>query len=247
MAHWLNGIVREKQQWTERLLSLRIAAPLPPFKAGQFVRVGLEIDGALVDRPYSLVNAPHEPLLEIYFDVLPTGPLTPHLAALEPGAPIKVIDRAAGLLTIDEVPDAAHLWMLATGTGIGPFLSCLKTDEPWRRFDKIVLGYSVRFARELSYTDTIAALRTAHPAQLVFVPLVTREAAANALPTRITAALADGTLEARAGMTLSPDASHIMLCGNSAMITEVSELLEKRGMRRHRRREPGHISTEKYY
>lgn len=247
MAQWLDGIVREKHRWTERLYSLRIDAPLPRFVAGQFIRVALDIDGQPVDRPYSLVNAPHEPLLEIYFDIVPGGPLTPHLAALEPGDSIKVIDKAAGLLTISEIPDADHLWMLATGTGVGPFLSCLKTDEPWRRFKKIVLGYSVRLARELSYMDTIAALQAAHAEQLVFVPFVTRETPDGAIHTRITSAIDNGLLEARTAIRLQPESSHVMLCGNSAMITEVSALLEKRGMRRHRRREPGHISTEKYY
>lgn len=247
MAHWLDGVVREKRQWTERLFSLRIAAPLPVFTAGQFVRIALDIDGAQVDRPYSLVNAPHEPLLEVYFDIVPGGPLTPRLAALEPGDPVKVIDKAAGLLTIGEVPEVDYLWMLATGTGIGPFLSALKTDEPWQRFRKIVLGYSVRHGAELSYTDTIHALLTAHPDQLVFVPFVTRETPAGAIHARITSAIGTGALEARTGIALEPASSHVMLCGNSAMITEVSELLEARGMRRHRRREPGHITTEKYH
>lgn len=247
MAQWLDGIVKEKHMWTERLYSLRIDAPLPHFTAGQFIRIALDVDGQQVDRPYSLVNAPHEPLLEIYFDIVPSGPLTPHLAALKPGDPVKVIDKAAGLLTISEIPTADHLWMLATGTGIGPFLSCLKTAEPWRRFKKIVLGYSVRLARELSYLDTIAALQAAHPEQLVFVPFVTRETPAGAIHARITTAIDNGLLEARAAIRLQPESSHVMLCGNSAMITEVSALLEQRGMRRHRKREPGHVSTEKYY
>ncbi|KAF0192667.1 MAG: ferredoxin--NADP+ reductase [Gammaproteobacteria bacterium] len=247
MAHWLDGVIKEKHQWTERLFSLRIAAPLPGFTAGQFVRIALDIDGEQVDRPYSLVNAPHEPLLEVYFDIVPGGPLTPRLARLEPGDPVKVIDRAAGLLTINEIPDVDHLWMLATGTGIGPFLSALKTDEPWQRFKKIVLGYSVRQARELSYMDTIAALQAARQDRMVFVPFVTRETPAGAIHARITSAIESGLLEARAGIVLSPDSSHVMLCGNSAMITEVSDLLGARGMRRHRRREPGHITTEKYH
>ena len=82
MAGWLDGVVIENRQWSERLFSLRIRAPLADFKAGQFVRVALDIDGERVARPYSLVNAPGDELLEIYFNIVEQGPLTPRLAAL---------------------------------------------------------------------------------------------------------------------------------------------------------------------
>lgn len=175
MANWLEGTVIEKKQWTNRLITLRIDAPLGDFRAGQFVRIALDVDGELLARPYSLVNAPHEPLLEIYFDVVPGGPLSTKLATLEPGDRLSVADNPSGFLTINEIPQVKHLWMLATGTGIGPFLSSLKTDEPWQRFEKIVLACSVRTADESVYMDTITELLNKHPQQMQFVPFVTRE------------------------------------------------------------------------
>jgi len=247
MANWLEGKIIKNHPWSERLFSLRIDAPLPDFKAGQFTRVALEIDGELVARPYSLVNAPHENYLEIYFNIVPEGPLSPRLAALQPGDTIKVAEKASGFLTIDEVPEAKYLWMFATGTGVGPFLSALKTDAPWLRFEKIVLAYSVRTKDELAYSELINDLVTKHGEQLCFVPCVTREKLAEAIQARIPQSLADGTLENRAGIQLAPESSHVMMCGNSDMITAVNELLEKKNMRRHRRREPGHITTEKYH
>ena len=247
MANWLNGIVKEKKRWTDRLFSLRIDAPLGAFSAGQFVRVALDVGGEQVARPYSLVNAPGEELLEIYFDIVPEGPLSPRLAMLEPGDAIQVADKPSGFLTINEVPDVKHLWLLATGTGIGPFLSALKTAEPWRRFEKIVLAYSVRYRDELSYMDTIASLQSSYPEQLEFAAFVTREHAENALNKRITAALDDGSFEQQIGLKIQADSSHVMMCGNSTMIMEVTSKLEQRGMRKHRRREPGHITTEKYH
>lgn len=247
MVNWLKGTVIKKRQWTDRLFSLQIDAPLAGFTAGQFTRVALEIDDEQVARPYSLVNAPHEELLEIYFNIVPEGPLSPGLAALKVGDEVQVADKPSGFLTINEVPEVDHLWLMATGTGIGPFLSSLKTDEPWQRFKKIVLGYSVRLAEELSYADTISGLLEEHPEQMEFVPFVTREIMEGAFNSRITTTIESGELEKRVGIPLEPETSHIMMCGNSKMIQEVSDLLESRGMRRHRRREPGHITTEKYH
>ncbi len=137
------------KRWTEQLFSLRVEAPIEPFKAGQFGKLALEINGEMVFRPYSYVNAPHERPLEFYFIMLPNGPLTQRLIELEPGDPIYVSPRAAGFLTLSEVPDAETLWRLSSGTAIGPFLSILKTEEPWRRFQSIVLVHAVRQAEEL--------------------------------------------------------------------------------------------------
>lgn len=247
MAGWLEGIVVENRQWSERLFSLRIRAPLGEFKAGQFVRVALDIDGERVARPYSLVNAPGEEPLEIYFNIVEQGPLTPRLAGLRPGENIEIADSASGFLVIDEVPPSRHLWLLATGTGIGPFLSSLKTAQPWQRFDRVVLAYSVRTRDELSYMDTIRRLGENHPEQFCFAPFVTRESVDDAFNKRITEAIESGELEQHAGIAISADDSHVMMCGNSAMISQVSELLHARGMRKHLRREPGHITTEKYH
>jgi ferredoxin--NADP+ reductase len=247
MANWLQGKVIENRQWNERLFSLRIAAPIPDFKAGQFVRIGLEIDGEVVARPYSLVNAPDEPALEVFFNIVPEGPLTPQLARLGAGDVVLVAEKASGFLVVDEVPECKHLWLFATGTGVGPFLSILKTSQAWQRFEKIVLAYSVRTQSELAYTDLLRSLQARHADQLCFVPLITREPVAGALSVRIPAAIVSGALEKRAGIQISTSDSHVMMCGNSAMITEVTALLEARGMQRHRRREPGHITTEKYH
>lgn len=247
MANWLQGTVIENHQWNPRLFSLRIQAPLGEFKAGQFVRVALDINGERVARPYSLVNAPHDDALEIFFNIVPEGPLSPELAKLKKGDTIYVADKPAGFLTVDEVPETKNLWLLATGTALGPFLSILKTDAPWQLFEKIILAYSVRSADELAYAEVIAQLVEKHPDQLTFIPCITREQVEGAINERVTTAISDGSLEAAAGVQLLPESSHVFLCGNSAMITEASEILEARDMRRHRRREPGHVATEKYH
>jgi len=247
MADWLSGKIAEKVQWNGRLFSLRIAVDFDKFSAGQFVRVALDIDGERVARPYSLVNKPGDDFLEIYFNIVPEGPLSPKLAELNVGDEIFVTDKANGFLTVDEVPDCKHLWLMATGTGVGPFLSILKSESAWQRFEKVLLIFSVRDRSELSYRDTIASIEQQHPEQFIFVPFVTREIVPEAMQKRIPVSLEDGSLEARTAITINDTDSHIMMCGNSVMIMSVTEVLEKRGLRKHRRREPGHLTTEKYH
>ncbi|MFV2031326.1 MAG: ferredoxin--NADP reductase [Gammaproteobacteria bacterium] len=247
MAKWLNGTVVDNYRWNDRLTSLKFDAPLEGFKAGQFVRVGLEIDGDIVARPYSLVNSPGESPLEIYFNIVPEGPLTPPLFQLRKGDDLLVAPNTAGFLTVSEIPDARDLWMMATGTAIGPFLSMLNEDEAWQRFERIILCYSVRSKNELAYADSIVQIAGKHEAQFCFIPLITREQVSDALPMRIPAAIENGSLEKRAGVDINPEHSHIMMCGSGDMIREVSALLESRDLRKHRRREPGHFSTEKYH
>lgn len=247
MAEWTEGIVVERRIWTPRLISLRIEADMVPFEAGQFVRVGLDIDGQRIGRPYSFVNAPHEPLVEIYFNIVPEGPLSPRLADLAAGERLWLTRQANGFLVLSEVPPARELWMLATGTAIGPFLSILKTDTPWQRFDRVVLAHGVRSREELAYRELIHQLIEEHGSQLCYVPILSRDAAPGALQGRIPAQITRGALEAVCELSLNPQTAHVMLCGNSNMIEDTSKVLHERGFRKHRRREPGHISTEKYH
>ncbi|HPQ24598.1 MAG: ferredoxin--NADP reductase [Gammaproteobacteria bacterium] len=248
MAQWLSGRVVRKTRWNDTHFSLAIRAEGPAFVAGQFIRVGVDLDDQRVGRPYSLVNPPHEPVLEIFFNIVPEGPLSSRLAALEAGDALWLTDAANGFLTLAEVPNHTQdLWMLATGTGVGPFLSMLQTAEPWQRFNKIVLGYGVRRRENLGYCDLIERLQREHPDRFHFVPYVTGEPLDGAFQCRIPETLADGRLERHVGFALDPARSHVMLCGHSEMITDAVSMLEERGLRRHRRREPGHISTEKYH
>src|SRR3990167_8499061 len=144
MALWIEGHVVELHHWSDQLYSLRVEVDYPPFEAGQFTKIGLEIDGAIVGRPYSLVNAPDARPLDFYFIVVPGGPLTERLVQLKPGDKIMVGARPSGFLILKEVIEAEHLWLMATGTGIGPFLSILKTPTPWQRFKRVVLVHAVR-------------------------------------------------------------------------------------------------------
>jgi len=247
---WLAGTVVGQTRWTERLYSLQVEADGPDFKAGQFAKLALEIDGEMVARPYSFVNAPGTQPHEFYYITVPDGPLTARLPGLKPGDRIGLSPTVAGFLVLSEVPDAYNLWLLATGTAIGPFLSILGTAAPWQRYRDIVLVHAVRNAAELTYRDRIESLMQQH-SQLRYLPFVSREvsreAYAGALTGRVPGAILDARLEAAAGVALSVAESQVMICGNPAMVADTVEALKARGMKKHRRRDPGHITVENYW
>jgi len=246
MSKFVEGRVVVKRRWAERLYSLQVEADIAPFQAGQFTKLALDIGREVVGRAYSLVNAPDETPLEFYFIEVPDGLLTQRLAALEAGDTILIAPNAAGFLTLSEVPEAKHLWLLSTNTGIAPFLSILKTGEPWQRFDRIVLAHGVRHVDELAYGETIRGFEQEHGEQFRFVPFVSREETDFALRARIPEAIADGRLEAQAGVVFAPENSQVMLCGNPDMVRDTTETLLARGLKKNRRHDPGHITVEIY-
>ena len=244
--NFVEGSIVENKHWSETLYSLRIEADIAPFAAGQFGKLALDIDGERTARPYSFVNAPHEPILEFYSSIVLEGPLSPRLAKLKNGNKIWVANKGAGFLVLDEVPEGKYLWLLATGTALGPFLSILKTDAPWQRFERIALVHAVRHTRELTYRSTIEQFEKEHPDRLVVIPFVSRERADFAVHGRIPAAIKDGSLEKRGAMPFD-DNAQVMICGNPDMVRDSTAILTARGLRKNRRRVPGHITVERYW
>lgn len=246
-AKWIEGTVVGQTRWTDRLYSLKVEADVGVFEAGQFAKLALGIDGEMVARPYSFVNPPRERPCEFYYVIVPGGPLTPRLARLEPRDAVFLAPNPSGFLVLSEVPAAETLWLLSTGTGIGPFLSILRTETPWTRYRRCVLVHAVRHAPELTYRDTIAAIAAKRGDAFAMVSFVSREAHPDALAGRIPAAIADGRLERAAGCALDAGSSQVMICGNPDAVNDITETLKARGMKKHRRRDPGQITIENYW
>lgn len=243
----VDGHIVSQRAWNDRLRSLCFEAEIEPFAAGQFGRIGLEIDGEQVMRPYSFVNAPGERPHEFHYIRLDNGPLTSRLVGLGPGDRILVSPRANGFLVLGEVPDAEQLWMVSSGTAVGPFLSILRTDEPWRRFADLVLVHAVRHVRDLSYRAEAEALAASRPGRLRYLPVISREDTDFSLRGRVPALVASGALQRRAGLEISPERSQFMVCGNPDMVRDTTEQLRSMGFERNRRRKPGHITVENYW
>jgi ferredoxin--NADP+ reductase len=239
---------------TPNLFTLRTTRdPGYRFRAGQFARLGVtKADGSTVWRAYSMVSSPHDEFLEFFSIVVPGGEFTSELSRLEVGDTLLVDRQAFGYLTLDRFVDGRDLWLLATGTGLAPFLSILQDFEVWEKFERILLVYSVREARELAYRDLIAGLAQrdylvefAH--KLQFIPIVTRESYPGALNGRITTLIENGELERAAGVPLTPEHSRVMLCGNPQMIDDTRKVLKRRDMNLSLSRRPGQVAVETYW
>ncbi len=247
MAEWIEGKVVENIHWTENLFTLKIDAGIKHFTAGQFTSLALDIDGERIARPYSFLSSPGRQPLEFFFYTAIDGVLSNALVGLEPGESVWVKNQANGFFTLDEVPDAKDLWMLGTGTGVAPFFSMLNTDEPWERFENIVLVYATRTDADMRYQEMINEFKAKYGDRFHFQPFVSREQISGTINGRIPTAIEDGQLESQVGVTLDPDRSQLMMCGNPDMVKDVTELLKARGFRKNRRRTPGHITTENYW
>ena len=242
------------QPLTPNLFSLRVTRDAGfRFRSGQFARLGVaKADGSVVWRAYSMVSAPHDEYLDFFSIVVPGGEFTSELSRLGEGDTLLVERLAFGFLTLDRFVDGRDLWLLATGTGIAPFMSILQDFEAWERFDNIKLVYSVREARELAYLNEIAGLEqreylAEHAGKLQFIPVVTRERHPGALSQRITTLIENGELEKAAGLELSPEHSRIMLCGNPEMIDETRKVLKARDLQLSLSKRPGQVAVETYW
>ncbi|MFA9486650.1 ferredoxin--NADP reductase [Moraxella haemolytica] len=233
------------------------------FDAGQFVRLGVNpselkntqnAPNERIFRAYSVLSSPYDEQLEFFSVVVPNGAFTSQLQHLAIGDTLYLESEPYGFLTLARYQEPApkDLWLLATGTGLAPFLSMLGDLETWQNYTDIVLVYSVRTKSELAYVDKIQALQKQFkelidsPATLHFVPIITREKVEGCLNARIPTLIATGELEGHAGFSLNPSTSHVMLCGNPEMVEDTKNTLKDKGLTMNRRG-VGNIAVENYW
>ncbi|MFC6381929.1 ferredoxin--NADP reductase [Psychrobacter glacincola] len=267
--------VLSKTTWTPNLFSFTVSRPESfKFTAGQFVRLGLNpsqlkyykqqgkagndvANEALnedIFRAYSIVSSPFDEVLEFFSIVIPDGAFTSQLQHLEVGDDLLLNTMPFGFLTLAryQKPLPKDLWLLATGTGLAPFLSMLQDLKTWEDYEHIILAYSARSIEELAYVKKIESLQedfgslVDNPAKLIFIPIVTREPVEGALTERLPKLLLDGTLQERADIALDIDSTHVMLCGNPEMVEDTKETLKTLGLVMNRRGE-GNIAVENYW
>ena len=247
--------ITDVRPWTGSLFSFRTTRDRGyRFVPGQFARLGVPgaAEGSIVWRAYSIASAAHDEHLEFFSVVVPGGQFTTRLCALRAGDPIHVERRSYGFLTTDRFQAGRDLWMLATGTGLAPFLSILHDFETWERYENLILVQSVRTQAELAYEDLIRGFEGseyygefAH--KLRYARIVTREPVPGTMRDRVPRLLASGVLEKNVGLELDHDRSRIMLCGNPEMVEDSRKLLTGRGFRISRRDDPGHLAVENYW
>ncbi len=239
--------------WNPSLMSLRVRRdPAYRFTPGQFARIGLKRDdGEIIWRAYSIVSAPEEAFLEFFLVVVPTGEFSARVAKLKVGDAMLVDKVAQGFLTADRFKDGCDLWLMATGTGLAPYISMVRDNAVWQQFENIVIVQSVRERGDLAYVDELMAMskeKSEVPrAKLKFVNTLTRDRVDGVLEGRIPTLINSGALETAAGLTLTDENSRFMLCGNPEMVESMRALLKAKGFRMNRKLEPGHIIVENYW
>jgi len=236
MGTFAQASVLSVRHWTERLFSFTATRePGFRFDSGQFVMIGLMVDGRPLMRAYSIASSPYASELEFFSIKVPDGALTSRLQHLRPGDTVLVGSKPTGTLVLRNLLPGRTLWLLGTGTGLAPFLSIVRDLETYARYERIVLVHGVRRVRELAYAQLLRDdlprdeyLGEAVRPRLVYCPTVTREPFARM--GRIPALIESGRLCADLGLpALDPAHDRCMICGSSAMLTDTRAVLEARG------------------
>lgn len=239
------------RRWTPTLFSFTMTRPAHfKFTAGQFARIGLKVNDDLIVRAYSVVSSPFDETLEFFSIVVPDGAFTSNLQHLQVGDELYLEKIPYGFLTLAryQLPLPKDLWLLATGTGLAPFISMLQDFETWSKYAQINLIYSVRTASELAYVDRIQEIAETFGeghTGFKFIPIITRDPNA-ILHDRLPLLIENGELEKVVGLKLNPETTHAMLCGNPQMVDDTKAALKARGLTMNRRGE-GNIAVENYW
>lgn len=218
---------------------------------------GYEEQGQLVDldgyvfRAYSVASSPYDEFIEFFSVVIPQGEFTSKVNHIQVGDSLLLNTTPFGYLTLAryQLPLPNDLWLLATGTGLAPFLSILKTIDVWQQYQRIILVYSARTSQELAYQAEIGSIKSIYGdngAAFVFLPIVTREADYMGEKARVPNLILSGKLTQLVGQKLDKERSHVMLCGNPQMVEDTKEALKSIGLTMNRRGE-GNIAVENYW
>jgi len=248
MTDWVKGVVVTNTHWTNNLFSLQIQADIAPFMAGQHTNLALDVDGARVAQPYSILSGPGEQPLEFFFYTQLEGDLSRALSRKLQGDTVWVQHQPAGTLTLSGITQPGKtLCLMATGTGVSPFISMLRTDQPWQLFDHVALVYAARIWDDFQYRELFASLQQRYPDRFTVLPFISREQCTGAIQGHIPDKLRSGELELALGLQLDPGNSHVMLCGNPGMVKDAVDVLQSRGFRDNRPKQPGQLSYESYW
>ena len=142
--------------WNDTLFSFKTTRnPGFRFRNGHFVMMGLEVEGRPLLRAFSVVSANYDEHLEFYSIKIPDGALTSRLQHIEPGSQVLVSRKPTGTLLIDNLLPGKRLYLLATGTGLAPFMSIIRDPETYERYEHVVVAHGVRRVSDLGYRGYI--------------------------------------------------------------------------------------------
>jgi ferredoxin--NADP+ reductase len=226
------------RHWNDHLFSFTTTrAPGFRFTNGQFVMIGIEVDGRPLTRAYSVASPNYEDHLEFFSIKVPDGPLTSHLQYLKTGDPLLIGCKPTGTLVIHDLLPGQRLYLFGTGTGLAPFMSLVQDPEVYERFEKVVLLHGVRRVSDLAYEDFIEQVLPENEflgeeirRKLIYYPTVTREPFDHR--GRLTDLVESGKLFDDIGLPpLDPAVDRAMICGSAHVLKDCSAMLDRRGFK----------------
>ena len=233
---FIRETVLDVRHWTEDYFSFTTSRDDGfRFDNGQFVMLGLEVEGRPLMRAYSIASANWEEQLEFFSIKVPNGPLTSRLQHIVPGDQVLLSRKPTGTLLISDLHPGRHLYLLGTGTGLAPFLAVVKDPETYERFDKVIVTHGVRRVADLCYADYIRNELPHHEflgeqiaRQLLYYPAVSREEFRHR--GRLTTLLESGAMAASLGLPpIDPARDRFMICGSPSMLADFRAILDARG------------------
>lgn len=267
----LNAVVQQVVEVAPGLMVLRVVPDgweLPEFKPGQFAVLGLPPEaprcanadpdeetppkpGVLIRRSYSIASSSKaREYLELYITLVRSGALSPRLFALAPGDRLWLGPKISGLFTLDQVPPGRNLVMIATGTGLAPYMSMLRSRLPGLAERRVAVILGARHSWDLGYQAELMTMSRRWP-KLSYLPIISRPAE-EPVPWGGAAGYVqdlwrDGAVGRAWGFRPTPADSAVLLCGNPGMIDDMTGILAGEGFREHTRKEPGEVFVERYW
>ena len=259
----LNAKVVFQQRIHESLMILKVGFlqnNIPLFKPGQFGTLGIlesyikdnQKQLQLIRRSYSVASAMDEKnYLEYFITKVQDGILTDQLFALREGDLLWMSQKVAGFFTLDPIPRETHLILIATGTGVAPFVSMLRSSVLEERLNhKTILLHGVRYKADLGYQKELEYISQTKE-NFFYCPVVSRPDQVwkeQQRPIgRVQPLWQDQVMRECFGFVPSPQNTHVMLCGNPYMIEDMLIILDQLGFSVHTKRQPGNIHFEKYW
>jgi ferredoxin--NADP+ reductase len=236
--------VTQVEHYTDTLFKFRTERPRTfRFSAGEFVMIGLDNwseklqKNKPIMRAYSISSGPYDDWLEFYSIKVPDGPLTSKLQKINVGDEVEVGQKPTGTLTHSNLELGGDLWLLATGTGIAPFISLLRDPATYELFDYIRVLWSVREQAELlAYDEFLRDL------DIEYLPIVTQDPEWPFERKRITTLMEEGLL-----INDMPELNKVMICGSMPFNNDVKDLLTPLGWDEGNKRTQGTFVQEKAF
>lgn len=265
----LNAAVAQKDELTPRLMILRVVADgwqLPHFTAGQYVVLGLppaaprcqlsepEFEtpppDKLIRRAYSIASSSlTAEYMDFYINLVSSGLLTPRLFALEVGSRLWLSSHPVGIFTLAEVPPEKNIVLVATGTGLAPYMSMLSTHMNCAGERRLAVLHGAFHSWDLGYRAELETLQHLC-SNFTYIPTIDRPedepVAWHGHTGWVQQLWQAGAVTEAWGFKPTPDNTDVFLCGVPGMIEDMLAILIAEDFREQSHGQPGEVHIERY-